>query len=150
MPRGFFGIGVFQPKTKENIGTLWRSAYNFGADFIFLIGKRYRHQVSDTVKAYKSIPLYEYSTFEDFYKHLPRETRLVGIELDALSHKLTQNYKHFERCVYLLGSEDTGLPSNIIEKCHHILEIPNLNRCLNVAVAGSIIMFDRKSKNDSN
>ena len=36
MKRGFFGIGVENLKTKANLGTLWRSAINLGADFIFV------------------------------------------------------------------------------------------------------------------
>ncbi len=36
----YFEIGIFHPKTKENIGTLWRSAYQLGAAGIFTIGKR--------------------------------------------------------------------------------------------------------------
>ena len=35
---GFFGIGVYRLKTEANHGTLWRSAFQFGADFIFTIG----------------------------------------------------------------------------------------------------------------
>ena len=44
LKRGFFGIGIFHAKNEENIGTLWRSASILGADFIFTIGKPYRHQ----------------------------------------------------------------------------------------------------------
>lgn len=33
MKRGYYGIGIYHPKTTENVGTLWRSAHNFGADF---------------------------------------------------------------------------------------------------------------------
>ena len=35
---GYFGIGVYRLKTEANHGTLWRSAFQFGADFIFTIG----------------------------------------------------------------------------------------------------------------
>ena len=34
----FFGIGIFNGKTPENLGVLWRSAQNMGASFIFTIG----------------------------------------------------------------------------------------------------------------
>lgn len=58
MKRGYFGIGVYHPKNVINIGTLWRSANCFGADFLFTIGHRYKHQGSDTLKTYRHIPLY--------------------------------------------------------------------------------------------
>jgi basic membrane lipoprotein Med (substrate-binding protein (PBP1-ABC) superfamily) len=51
MKQNYFYINVYQPKTTEDIGTLWRSAHNFGADFIFTIGARYHKQLSDTTKA---------------------------------------------------------------------------------------------------
>ena len=36
--RGYFGIGIYGPKMTKNIGTLWRTADIFGADFMFTIG----------------------------------------------------------------------------------------------------------------
>lgn len=39
--RGFFEIGVYHPKTAENIGTLLRSAYQCGASGVFTIGTRW-------------------------------------------------------------------------------------------------------------
>lgn len=36
MNNGFFGIGIENMKSAMNIGTLWRSAINLGADFIFV------------------------------------------------------------------------------------------------------------------
>ena len=41
---GYFGIGIYQAKRFENVGVLWRGAYQLGASFIFTIGKRYRRQ----------------------------------------------------------------------------------------------------------
>ena len=63
--RGYFGIGVYHAKKDVNIGTLWRSAYIFGASFIFTIGRRFPKQASDTVKAFRHIPLFEYQTIEE-------------------------------------------------------------------------------------
>ena len=38
--KGYFGIGIINPKSKTNVGSLWRSANILGASFIFTIGKR--------------------------------------------------------------------------------------------------------------
>ena len=72
----FFGIGIQNGKTPENLGVLWRSAQNLGASFIFTIGKRYAKQASDTHDAVKSMPYYHYNNFEDFKKHLPKGVRI--------------------------------------------------------------------------
>lgn len=143
-PRGYFGIGVYNIKTEMNLGTLWRSAQNFGASFIFTIGRRYKRQASDTTRAQRHVPLYEYLTLEDFYEHMPKDCMLVCIEQTDDAKKL-RDFPHPERAVYLLGAEDYGLPEKIM-KGHSIVYI-DTPYCLNVAVAGSIIMYDRSVKN---
>ena len=35
---GFFAVGVYNSKSAENVGTLWRSAFQLGAAYIFTIG----------------------------------------------------------------------------------------------------------------
>ena len=141
--RGYFGIGVYHPKTTENIGTLWRSAHNFGADFIFTIGKRYKKQACDTTKAERHIPLYEYDTFEDFKNNLPKGCRIVCIEQSEKSRELSIS-THPETAVYLLGAEDYGIPEKYMEGNQRVFI--NTPMCINVAVAGSIVMYDRQVK----
>ena len=139
--RGFFGIGIEHGKAPVNLGTPWRSAHIFGAAFIFTVGKRYTYQSSDVKKSWRSIPLLEFPNFDDFYSKLPREGRLVGIEICERAKPLGQFY-HPEQAVYLLGAEDHGLSERALGKCHMFVQIPG-NDCLNGAVAGSIVMYDR-------
>ena len=137
----FFGIGIQNGKTPENLGVLWRSAQNMGASFIFTIGNRYAKQASDTHNAVKSMPYYHYKTFEDFLQHIPKGARIVGVELDDSAISL-ENFEHPRRCVYLLGAEDHGLSKKAIESSHFLVKF-NSTLSLNVAVAGSIVMYDR-------
>ncbi len=146
--RGYFGIGIENCKKEINVGGLFRSCQAFGCNFLFTIGKRYKKQSSDTTKAYRHIPLFSYETFEEFYDHLPYDCRLVGVEFPHASAHPIGNYIHPERCIYLLGAEDHGLTKIALEKCHHLIYIP-VKYCLNVATAGSIVMYDRTSKNES-
>lgn len=142
--RGYFGIGVYKPKTETNIGTLYRSAHSFGADFIFVIGKRYKYQSSDTTKAHNHIPLYEFDTWLDFKTHLPKGCQTVCVELDERAKSL-KDFIHPERCVYVLGAEDNGIPKEYL-KTNQVIQINGGKYCLNVAVAGSIILYDRINK----
>lgn len=144
---GFFGIGILANSSEENIGTLWRSAYILGASFIFTIDKKYKPQSSDVTQAWNKIPLYHYNTFDDFYQNLPYATKLVGVELDEKSESIIE-FEHPERCVYLLGNEQIGLPPAVRDKCHCLLQLPG-NFSLNVAVAGSIVCYDRSAKRQS-
>jgi len=142
--RGYFGIGIYHGKTSENIGTLWRSANILGADFIFTIGKRYTKQCTDTMSTPKHIPLFHYSTWTDFMDHIPYDCPVVAIELDKRSVPL-ETYKHPERCIYLLGAEDSGIPKDVLCRCKDIVQLMG-DRCMNVSTAGSIVMYDRLAK----
>lgn len=139
--RGYFGIGIFHCKTVHNVGCLWRSAHVMGASFIFTVGHRYKRQASDTTAASLHVPLYEYETFGSMKANAPHDCLIVGIEQSDMAEDIRVAY-HPERAIYLLGAEDHGLPPHIMEQCHRIIEIPS-TRCLNVAVAGSIVMYDR-------
>lgn len=142
---GFFGIGILNPETNENIGTLWRSAYIMGASFIFTIGKRkFDKQATDVTQSWNKIPFYLHQNFDDFYQSLPYSTKLIGVEMTNQSKALNE-YKHPARAVYLLGSESCGLPEQVINKCHDIIALPG-DFSLNVASTGSIVLYDRISK----
>lgn len=138
----YFGIGIQNGKTPQNLGVLWRSAQNLGASFIFTIGNRYNKQACDTHHAVKAIPYFHYDTFADFYKHLPKGALLVGVELDERAQAL-ETFEHPRNCVYLLGAEDHGLSAEAIAKSHFLVKFDS-PRSLNVAVAGSIVLYDRK------
>jgi tRNA G18 (ribose-2'-O)-methylase SpoU len=140
--RGYFSIGVVHGKNGINIGTLFRSALTFNASYIFTVGKRYSKQSSDTAKTFKSIPLFHFKTIEDLKEHLPYSCCLVGIEIAPKSISLDAFY-HPKLACYLLGAEDHGLTKSDIEQCHHVVTIPGNKPCLNVSVAGSIVMYDR-------
>jgi tRNA G18 (ribose-2'-O)-methylase SpoU len=140
---GYFGIGIMNPKTEMNVGSLWRSANILGASFIFTIGTRIAKQQSDTSHAFKSIPFYYYKTFEEFYDAMPYDCRLVGVELDERSEKI-ETYTHLSRCIYILGAEDIGLTAEARKKCHQMIELPN--GMYNVSNSGCIVMYDRHLK----
>ena len=140
-----FAIGIYQPKTKENIGTLWRSAYIMGATFIFTIGKRYKTQASDTCKAERQIPCFNFETFADFEKNRPQNMLIIPVENCQNSISL-QEFEHPKQAVYLLGAEDKGLPKEITEKYQSVIINTPKKICLNVSTTGSIVMFDRINK----
>lgn len=144
--RGFFGIGIYHPKNKINIGTLWRSAHIFGAAMLFTIGHRYKKQASDTMDSRRHVPMHEYSDFEDFKSHLPYDCRIVAVEITDKADDI-RTFKHPQRCVYMLGAEDSGIPQAVLEKSHLIVRLPG-EYCLNVSTAGAIVMYDRIAKGE--
>ena len=114
--RGYFGIGIYSPKTVKNVGTLWRSALNFGASYIFTIGHRYKEQPCDTTKTHRHIPLFTFDSLKEFEKSVDQQCEIVCIEQTENSFELS----HFIlplSCVYLLGAEDCGIPKELTN--HH-------------------------------
>jgi tRNA G18 (ribose-2'-O)-methylase SpoU len=142
--RGFCAIGIEHGKNVLNVGSLWRSADLLGAAFMFTIGRRYRRQASDTMKSWRSIPLFNFESLADLYAHLPYDTQLVGVELDGRARPLA-GFLHPERAVYLLGSEDNGLGHDTLVRCGHIVQLPG-RQSMNVSCAGSIVLYDRLAK----
>lgn len=140
--RGYFGIGIEHTKTEANVGSLWRAAHLFGAAYMFTIGRRYSRQASDTMKSWRSIPLFHFDTLDDL--RIPHDCRLVGVELDQRARPLA-TYTHHERCVYLLGAEDHGLTKTALARCHDLVQLPGA-ASMNVASAGAIVLYDRHAK----
>lgn len=141
--RGYFGIGIMGGKTPENLGTLWRGAYQLGAAFVFTVGPRYQPQASDTVNTWKHVPLFQYTTLEELAQAL-YDCPLVAVELGG---EPLPGYVHRPRCAYLLGSEDNGLSPASLARCVDAVTIPAARMgVFNVAQAGTLVMYDRMMK----
>lgn len=145
MIRGYCGIGIIGSKTAVNVGTLWRSAAILGASYMFTAGRRYPPQASDTIKAWKHVPLFDYESGIELLDNLPYACEPVAIEIVPKARML-QDFVHPERACYILGAEDTGIPPSILERCSRVVQLPG-DHCLNVSVAGSIVLYDRLAKN---
>lgn len=138
----YFEIGIYAPVHTENIGTLWRSAYQLGASGIFTIGKLRRSQASDTIKTIQQIPLRSFPTWKDFLDHRPIGARIIGIEMGG---KPLSEFSHPSEALYVLGSEATGLPDHVKKDCDFIVTIESFRYAsYNVAVAGSLVMYHRQ------
>lgn len=147
--RGYFGVAVYRPKTQVNVGTLWRTSFLYDAAFVATVAKRYTYQPSDTIKATNHVPLHHYSDIDDLIAHLPYSCPLIGVELDDRAVPLPR-FTHPPRGLYLLGAEDAGLPPKVLDRCHQVVQIPGeRDWSMNVAAAGSIVMYDRFAKMSS-
>lgn len=140
--RGYFGIGVQGISKEQNVGTIARTAHSFGANFFFTIDPQVDVdllKVSDTSDAFDHVPYYEYKSVEQM--ELPDKCTLVGVELMADSIDLP-SFRHPTRAAYVLGPEMGSLSPELVEKCDHIIKIP-MKFCVNVGVAGALVMYDR-------
>jgi tRNA (guanosine-2'-O-)-methyltransferase len=139
-----FGIGILNYLHDCNISGLMRSAYCFNAGFVFTIGKKYKRESADTVNCIEQIPYYHYLTLDDFEKNIPYGYQVICVENPPEAKKI-ETFCHPKKAIYLLGNEAQGLPKKVINKNWPIVKIES-KMCLNVSVAGSIIMYDRQAK----
>ncbi|MEM9734952.1 MAG: RNA methyltransferase [Pseudomonadota bacterium] len=140
--RGYFGIGAEVISKPMNFGNMARTAYGFGASFVFTItpGWKVERQYSDTSASQDHMPWYTFAGVDKML--LPDDCRLVGVELTDEAIDLP-SFRHPSRAAYVLGPENGSLSPELMEKCKFIVKIPTLY-CLNVATAGAIIMYDRQ------
>lgn len=140
-PRGYFAIGAERISKSLNLGNLMRSAHGFGAAFTFTVGSRYidDEAYADTSKGQLHLPHYNWKSIDDMA--LPDGCRLVGVELIEGAHDLP-SFRHPLRAAYVLGPEKGSLSSELLTRCDHVVKIPTMF-CVNVAIAGAIVMYDR-------
>lgn len=139
--RGWFAIGMLNPKFMPNAGCLLRSAWNFGADYCFTIGNRYRRATSDTVHTAKHIPVHNYTDFYDFLNHRPNNAEIIGVELTSNAHPIKNMTYPPNGTIFVLGAEDNGIDEKYHKHFDAFVKLPG-KISLNVAVAGSIVMCD--------
>ena len=140
--RGYFGIGVERISKAWNVGNLFRSAHAFGASFVFTINAEYKRSVgiqSDTSDTLGQLPFYSFPNIDNLI--LPENCSLVGIEFTENAIELP-SFHHPNCATYVMGPERGSLSKDLSEKCDHIVRIPT-KFCLNVGIAGAIIMYDR-------
>ena len=65
--RGYFGIGVEGISKPMNFGNLSRSAFGFGASFVFTVspGKYIGKPPSDTTRSMDHMPWYTFDTVDE-------------------------------------------------------------------------------------
>ncbi len=139
--RGYFAIGAERMSKALNVGNLMRSAHGFGAAFTFTVGARYSRDeaFADTSKSRNHVPHYEWGCIDDIV--LPKGCDLVGVELvdDAID---LPSFRHPLKAAYVLGPEKGSLSDDMLSRCRFVVKIPT-RFCVNVAMAGAIVMYDR-------
>lgn len=140
--RGFFGVGAEEISKPMNLGALMRTAHAFGASFFFTINAApkvrdaYR---SDTSRAFDHLPYYAFDSVDSVL--LPKGCALVGVELLDEAVDLPV-FRHPQAAAYVLGRERGSLSPELVARCAHTVKIPT-RFCLNVGLAGALVMYDR-------
>ena len=94
---------------------------------------------SDTSRSFDHMPYYAWDNLDAM--RLPKGCALVGVELTDEAVELPR-FQHPNAAAYVLGRERGSLSSELVARCRHVVKIPT-KFCLNVGLAGALVMYDR-------
>ncbi|WP_101756758.1 RNA methyltransferase [Oceanicoccus sp. KOV_DT_Chl] len=139
-------IGLYNPKSPENVGSVMRAAGCYGVSSVFYTGRRYdfaKPFYTDTQRAYEKLPLVGVEDLEDI---IPFGCVPVAVELVKGAKPLPE-YKHPPRAFYIFGPEDGTLSKKITRFCSDTIYIPTTG-CMNLAATVNVVLYDRLAKGD--
>ncbi|MCE1008445.1 RNA methyltransferase [Pseudomonas monteilii] len=137
-------IGLFNPKSPENVGSVMRAAGCYGVNSVFYTGKRYeraRDFVTDTKRVHYDIPLIG---IDDLQRIIPLGCTPVAVELVEGARPLPE-YTHPDRAIYIFGPEDGSLSEDVRGWCEETIYIPT-EGCMNLAATVNVVLYDRLAK----
>lgn len=143
-----FAIAAWEISKEHNVGTLVRTAHAAAAEEVILLGDReWNIEAARTAEIFTEIVQLP-AEIEAFRDHVrARDWNLVAVELDKASTNLF-DAAYPQRPCFLLGAEIGGIPRELLDDAELIVQIPQwgLVPCLNLAVAGSIVVYDHLAK----
>lgn len=142
-----FAIAAWNISKEHNVGSLVRTAHATGASEVLLVGERdWNVEAARTAEQYTDVRML--SGVDGLRHHLrARGWRLVAVELDRRSVTVFEA-RYPDRPCFLLGAELGGVPAELLDEAELIVQIPQwgLVPSLNLAVAGSIVIYDHLAK----
>lgn len=139
--RGFSCIGLNNPKSSINVGSVIRAGGNYNVSTIFYTGNRYKKSCTDTMKTAKHIPIIHTDNLHDI---IPFDCIPIAVDLVENAQCL-YNFQHPERAFYIFGQEDGTLGKKILSWCKYKIYIPT-ERCMNLAASVNVVLYDRACK----
>lgn len=140
-------VAAWNISKEHNVGSLIRTAHAVAAEEVILVGAReWNVEAARTAELYTTVVALP--DVPAFRSHLAaRSWRLVAVELDPRAVPLFDAV-YPERPCFLLGAELGGVPGELRAAADLIVQIPQwgLVPSLNLAVAGSIVIYDHLAK----
>ena len=144
-------IGLINPKSPDNVGSVMRAAGNYRADAVFYTGERYPNALKRNPnspytarKVSKNIPLTAVNCLID---DAANEMKIVCVELAENATALTE-FIHPENAFYIFGPEDSTIGQDIIDKADAVVYVPTIG-CMNLAATVNVVLYDRLAKSSA-
>ena len=140
-------IGIVNPKSPSNIGSILRAAGCFQVDEVLYTGTRYARAAkfqTDTKSIAQQLPLKAVECLTD---HKPAQSALICVELVEGATPLSE-FRHPNHAFYIFGPEDGNLSQTLVDTADEVIYIPTIG-CLNLAATVNVVLYDRLAKANS-
>ena len=141
-------IGLCNPKSPENVGSVMRAAGNFRVDEVFYTGRRYplamklNPNIAQTSRSVsRNVPLTGVNCLLDA---VAAQVPIVCVEF-AMNATPLPEYLHPDSAFYLFGPEDGTLSQEVIDAADAVVYAPTVG-CMNLAATVNVVLYDRLSK----
>ena len=129
-----------------NLGTLVRNANAFGAREVFYVQDRKKWDRRSSVGVQNYTDVIHLKTLYDLFDLRDKYT-FVAVE-NGIGAKRLGKFKWPKNSLIIMGSENQGIPQDVLNFCQYKVEIPMMGsvRSLNVGTASGIVLNDYVSK----
>ena len=148
MKKSKVSIGLVNPKSPENVGSVMRAAGNYRVDSVFYTGKRYPRALMRNPdlpdmhrKVSQNIPLSEVICLVD---EAAEDLKVVCVEFAENAIPLP-GYQHPRNAFYIFGPEDGTISQQLIDRADAVIYVPTIG-CMNLAATVNVVLYDRLTK----
>lgn len=151
MKKEFVSIGLTNPKSISNVGSVMRAAGCYQVDQVLYSGQRYDRAAkmsTDTKKATSSIPLINIESLgaATLLEAVADGTKIVCVDLIQGATPLPR-FQHPEKALYIFGPEDGTIDQKIVDRADFVVFVPTVG-CMNLAASVNVLLYDRLAKSE--
>ncbi|MGO3346053.1 MAG: RNA methyltransferase [Marinomonas sp.] len=149
MNKDFLSIGLTNPKSTSNVGSVMRAAGCYQVDQVLYSGQRYDRAAklsTDTKKAHASIPLVNIASLDvtELIDAVDEDTKIVCVDLIQGATPLPI-FDHPEKALYIFGPEDGTISQKVVDRADFVVFVPTIG-CMNLAASVNVLLYDRLAK----
>lgn len=141
-------IGLINPKSPINVGSVIRAGGNYRVERVFYTGRRFsqaakfnRELVNVGRKVGREIPLVGVNCLME---SVPDGADIVCVEFAENAIPLPR-YQHPSNAFYVFGPEDGSISQELINRANAVVYVPTIG-CMNLAATVNVLLYDRLAK----
>lgn len=140
-------IGLCNPKSPGNVGSVLRAAGCYGVEKIYYTGTRFTLASKYQTDTQRMSDTVQITAVDSFIPLTAVHQHLVCIELVEGAVPLPE-FEHPDNALYIFGPEDGSVPQSVIDAADAVVYIPTTG-CMNLAATVNVLLYDRLAKQKS-